>query len=264
MRFNLTLSYKQGDKALPINYQYPISSALYRVIAKGNDEYARFLHNKGYGRGFKFFTFSDIKCPFEIKADRLLLKKEEALLQVCFHIPEAMESFIKGLFQSEQIDIADKKSKVTFAVQSIESLPNPLALHRDSEVIQVEFYPLSPIVAGVPNDKGYDDYLKPDDPRFVENLIYNWRSKISDCYDKATAVEALLMMEVLLMKQPFKSRLITVKDGTPEETKIRGWMNFGLRVTGEKRFVELLMNAGAGLYNAQGMGCLKVIKNRKL
>lgn len=256
MRFNLTLSYKQGDKTLPINYQYPISSALYRIIAKGNDEYARFLHDKGYGRGFKFFTFSDIKCPFEIKADRLQLKKEEAYLQVCFQVPEAMESFIKGLFQSEQIDIADKNSKATFTVRSIESLPNPLASHRDSEVIQVQLYPLSPIVIGIQNKKGLYDFLAPDERRFTESLIYNWRSKISACYDEATANNALLLAQVMPMRKPFKSRLIWIKAGTLEETKIRGWMNFGLQVTAEKRFIELLLNAGTGLYNAQGMGCL--------
>jgi CRISPR-associated endoribonuclease Cas6 len=58
---------------------------------------------------------------------------------------------------------------------------------------------------------------------------------------------------------PFQSRLITIKADTPEATRIRGWMNFGLKVTGERRFVELLINAGAGVYNAQGMGYVEVI-----
>ncbi|MBS1744677.1 MAG: CRISPR-associated endoribonuclease Cas6, partial [Bacteroidetes bacterium] len=44
------------------------------------------------------------------------------------------------------------------------------------------------------------------------------------------------------------------------ETKIRGWMNFGLKVTAEKRFAELLQNAGLGLYNAMGCGCVELVK----
>jgi len=249
---------EQGS-AIPINYQYPLSAAVYKIIAKGNDKYATFLHEEGYGRGFKFFTFSQVNVPFKIKGDRLRLIKPEMWFEMAFHIPEAMESFIRGLFQAERIDIADHRSKSSFTIKAVETLPNPLHAYKENEIVSKELRPLSPIVAGIPNQKGYDDYLKPDDPLFVENLIYNWRSKISDCYDKVSGVEALLMVEVLPMMQPFKSRLLTIKDGTPAKTKIRGWMNLGLKVTGEKRFVELLLNAGAGLYNAQGCGCVSVV-----
>ncbi len=227
-------------------------------MEKGNTTYADFLHNTGYGRGFKFFTFSDINCPFEVKGDRLRLKKDELTLAVCFHVTEAMESFIKGLFTSEKIDIADKKSKASFQVASVETVPNPLSMYNESEIVSKLLKPLSPIVSGVPNDKGNDDYLEPSDPRFIERLLLNWRSKIEDCYDKATANGALLMMEVIPTKHDFKSRLITIKADTEAETKIRGWVNFELKVTAEKRFVELLLNAGLGLFNAQGMGCVEV------
>lgn len=258
MQFKIILKATERNTIIPINYQYPFSSALYKIIAKGNEQYADFLHNTGYGRGFKFFTFSDIRCPFDIKGDRLHLKKDEVTLMVCFHIPEAMESFIKGLFTSEKIYIADQRSKASFLVESVESLPNALALHKDNEIISIKLKPLSPIVAGIPNDKGNDDYLDPDDPRFLENLIYNWRSKIAACYDDVTANASLLMMEILPGKRSFKSRLITIKAKTDAETKIRGWMNLELKATGEKRFVELILNGGLGLYNAQGMGCVSI------
>jgi len=41
-----------------------------------------------------------------------------------------------------------------------------------------------------------------------------------------------------------------VKAGTEAETKIRGWMNVDLSVTAEKRFIEILLNAGVGVYNS--------------
>lgn len=258
MRFKLTLSYNRGDRILPINYQHPVSSAIYKIIAKGNGEYARFLHDEGYGKGFKLFTFSDIKCPFEIKKDRLLLKKDEASLQVCFHIPEAMESFIRGLFESEQIHIADRHSRTTFTVGSVESLPSLLTAHRDTEVMRLHLYPLSPVVVGTPNEKGHYDYLDPQEPNFIHSLLHNWREKIATCYGAATAAGALLLARVAATNKPFRSRLIWIKAGKPEETKIRGWINFELQVTAEKRFLELLLNSGAGLYNAQGMGCMDI------
>ena len=261
MRFKITLRAKEPNSVIPINYQYPLSSALYKIIAKGNEQYSEFLHNTGYGRGFKFFTFSDIRCPFEINGDRLHLKKDEITLSVCFQIPEAMESFIKGLFGSEKIDIADRKSKASFQVISVESLPNPISLHKENEIIPILLTPLSPIVAGIPNDRGHYDYFAPDSPRFAENLIYNWRSKIEACYDEDTAIGALLILEISPTKHTFKSRLLTIKAGTKEETKIRGWMNFELKATAEKRYQDLLLNGGAGLYNAQGMGCVEVVKD---
>ena len=75
--------------------------------------------------------------PFEIEGDRLKLKGNDANFQISFHIPQAMESFVKGLFQSEEIVIADKVSKVVFTVKSVESLPNPLLQYKESEIINI-------------------------------------------------------------------------------------------------------------------------------
>ena len=104
------------------------------------------------------------------------LNGQEASFQVAFHLPEAMESFVKGLFQSEQIDIADKKSKASFSVKSVESLPNPLHQYKENEIVNIQLKPLSPIVAGLQNEKSYYDFLAPDDSRFTESLIYNWHN----------------------------------------------------------------------------------------
>lgn len=59
---------------------------------------------------FKLFTFSDIRTPFKITADRLQLLTPHAEFEVCFHLPKAAESFIKGLFQHQQFDISDKEA----------------------------------------------------------------------------------------------------------------------------------------------------------
>lgn len=260
MVFNIVLNHiGKLPGIIPVNYAYPLSSALYRIIAKGDAQYASFLHETGYGKGFKFFTFSQINCPFKIEGSRMLLLSNELSFQAAFHLPPAAENFIKGLFQSEKIDIADKASGAGFTITSVESLPNPLQQHKHNEVVNIQLKPLSPVVAGLPNEKGMYNFLAPADPRFTESILYNWRSKIEACYDAATASGALLMAEVVPMKNPPKSRLITIKAGKPEETKIRGWMNFGLKVTAEKRFAELLLNAGAGVYNAMGCGCVEVV-----
>ncbi|MGI8636923.1 MAG: hypothetical protein ACR2KZ_16135, partial [Segetibacter sp.] len=90
MRLKLTLQTLQRPALLPFNYQYPLSSAIYKIIQSADAVFAAFLHDKGYGEGnknFKLFTFSDIKTPFVKSGDRMLLQTSEAELIVCFYIP---------------------------------------------------------------------------------------------------------------------------------------------------------------------------------
>lgn len=258
MRFKITLNSLGGEAILPINYQYPLSGAIYRIIAQGDSAYATFLHETGYGKGFKFFTFSQINCPFKVSGDRLRLLSDELSFEVAFHLPLAMESFVKGLFKSKNIVIADRKTKVTFFVKSIESLPNPLLSLNEYEIVHRRLRLGSPVVAGLRNERENYDFLAPGDERFAASLIYNWRNKIAECFDEATAAGAILMVNEVPVQQAFKSRLITIKADTPQETKIRGWMNFDLMVTAEARFLNLIMNVGLGLYNSQGFGYVLV------
>ncbi len=258
MHFKISLSHP-ANTVIPINYQYPLSAALYRIMAKGDASYAAFLHETGYGKGFKLFSFSQINSSFRLQKDRMQLLNSQMDFTVSFHLPQAMENFIKGLFQSECIEIADKESKASFNILSVETLPNPLQLHQPTEMMQTMMQPLSAVVAGLHNPKGNYDFISPDDPGFADSLIFNWRSKIAGCHDEQIAATALLMLEIIPQKQPFKSRLITIKAGTPAQTKIRGWTNLAIKATAEKRWLELLLNAGIGLYNAMGCGCVQIL-----
>ena len=261
MRFRVVLEAYEGNNILPINYQYPLSSAIYRIINKSDEEYAHFLHSEGYGKGYKFFCFSDIYCPFRIVGDRLHLRENEIELKVGFQLPEAMRNFVQGLFASEKIDIADKKSKQSFKVKAIESIPNPLECHKDIEFVNIELKPISPLVVGVKNINWHYDYLSPEDSKFIEMFTYNWREKIKTFFGEEVAKTALLMVKANFFRMPCRSRLITIKMDTTQETKIRGFVNFKLQIQAERRFIDLLLNVGGGLYNSQGMGCLDVINN---
>lgn len=258
----LTLHRRAGD-AVPINYQYPLSAAIYRILAKGDTEYARFLHETGYGKGYKFFTFSDLSLRYKRVDDRLFLTHPIVSVVVCFHLPEASQTFVQGLFRSEEIVIADKKSKAVFNVQSVVALESPLKDLSENQVAQITVRPSSALVTGSKNDEGNYEFYAPDHPDFAESLLYSWRNKIIACWDEDTASEATLIVEAAPYENPFRSRLITIKDNSPtERTRIRGFLNFKLRLTAERRFLDLAFNAGMGLYSAQGMGCVeRVITN---
>ncbi len=66
MRFIVRLQTTRSS-LIPFNYQYPLSSAIYKIIQRADAGFAAFLHDTGYGEGyksFKLFTFSDVRTPF--------------------------------------------------------------------------------------------------------------------------------------------------------------------------------------------------------
>jgi CRISPR-associated endoribonuclease Cas6 len=191
MQIKITLSARNDKTIIPFNYAYPLSAAIYRILSKGDAAYAEFLHEAGYGKGFKFFSFSQLFCPFKKEGDRMLLLQPEARFHAAFHLPQAMENFVKGLFHSEQIVIADKQSRALFHIKSVESLPNPLQGFKENELVNMQLKPLSPVVAGLRTEDGKYKFLSPEQPEFVESLLFNWRSKIASCFDKAAADDAL-------------------------------------------------------------------------
>lgn len=94
MKFRLTLSPSELPALLPFNYQYPLSSAIYKTIQHADETYAAFLHNRGYAEGyknFKLFTFSDLRTPFRMLGDRMQLLKDPA--ELLLYVPEAAENF---------------------------------------------------------------------------------------------------------------------------------------------------------------------------
>lgn len=64
MRLKINFSLSGKRQHLPFNYQYPVSSWIYKVLSKADKEFATILHELGYkienGKTFKLFTFSQI------------------------------------------------------------------------------------------------------------------------------------------------------------------------------------------------------------
>src|SRR6266542_2222171 len=129
MRFYLTFEVLGVNKQLPINYQYELSSWIYKTIHFGNPVFAEWLHSHGYMDGnkqFKLFTFSNLKPEkYTINGDRLELQSHRATIHISFFAHEAATPFITGLFQNQQFSLGDKISNVQFRVNTIEKLPEP-------------------------------------------------------------------------------------------------------------------------------------------
>lgn len=260
MRFRLTLSVPGHRRRLPFNYQYPFSAAIYKILESADEDYAAFLHNTGYGesgKNFKLFTFSDIQMRYQVCGDRMEILDREASLTVCFHLPKAASSFVTGIFKSQRLIVADAVSKVCFEVKEIHLLPEPDEGFYAKECL---LEPASPVVTGRKNIVGHYQFISPEDPTFEETLIYNLVEKFSalNPTDEAEkeALRASVSIKPVFYRNPPRSRLVTIKTNTQEKTQIKGFTNFRIRAKMPRPLLELALNAGLGLYNAQGMGCV--------
>lgn len=92
MRFKLTLqilSHTLG-RELPINYQYELSAAIYRILSRSDKDYSLWLHENGFiagGKRFKLFTFSNLIVPqysILIELTRIEIIKE--MLYIGFYL----------------------------------------------------------------------------------------------------------------------------------------------------------------------------------
>lgn len=263
MRFIVTLTSTANNPVIPINYQYPLSAVIYKVLAEADAEYATFLHEKGYQVGdslkrFKLFTFSDLQAKFKLRADRMHLLSHPELI-ISFHLPEAAQHFIKGLFKNREIDIADQKSRATFLVEQVEAMPG-FDFGTDT-VSTVELDLRSMVICGKKNDKGEYEFLSPEHRDWDGLLLYNWKEKC-----KAAGLELSKMeeddmkIEPIFYREKPKSRLIVVKANTKAQTRIKGYYKFGVSATGPKNALEVLYNSGCGVYNSLGCGCVEVVQ----
>lgn len=259
MKFRLVLKQKFGSH-IPFNYQYSLSSAIYNILKTADAEYASQVHNKGYGKGFKFFTFSDLNFrEFKFSEGYILLNAGDIVsLYVDIHIPKAYRSFMKGIFENKTLVIADKNVKATFDIVAVEVVETPISTKKDNEMVKILVAPTSAMCVGRKNERGNYDYLSPKDDAFSQYLLSNWKEKVKALYPNEPEE---LMMVTVQDTADLKSRLVALKSGTPQETKIKGYRNFTLEIIGKKRDVELLIHGGLGLHNAQGMGSVKVLSN---
>lgn len=262
MRFTITLLSTANTPVIPINYQYPLSAVIYKVLAEADAEYAFFLHEKGYRVGdglkrFKLFTFSDLNMKFRREEDRMRVLSNPQLI-VSFHLPVAAQHFVKGLFINRKIDIADQKSKATFMVEQVEALPG---LSSEGPKTNTQTFDLlSMVVCGKKNEKGNYEFLSPEHRDWDKTMLYNWQEKCKAAGLDLDATQVDMMhIEPILKRGKPQSRLIVIKANTKAQTRIKGFYGFGVIATGPEMALEVLYNSGCGVYNSLGCGCLALV-----
>lgn len=265
MRFKITLRVNRDafGRRLPINYQYELSAAIYRILASGDKAYSSWLHENGYklesGKTFKLFTFSRLMpSKFRIlkQSNQMELQSDTVEWHISFLPEKSTQRFIEGLFQNQIFEVGNKESVVQFQVESIQMLPSPEFTET------MTFEALSPITVSQRLDDGRDYYPR-DAEEFAkekwvkERLLQNLLDKYEAFY--GTPYEDECFFDMMTLTEP-KSALVTIKAGTPQETKVRGFLcRLALHCPAE--LMRIAYESGLGEGNSQGFGCLEMKNN---
>ncbi|GAB4326958.1 MAG: CRISPR-associated endoribonuclease Cas6 [Flammeovirgaceae bacterium] len=259
MRFRLILGINiHRTPILPFNYQYELSSWIYKIISKADEEYAYFLHQNGYEsnqKSFKFFCFSNFIIPqYKIVKDvGFLLQSNQIVLFISFYVDKAAEKFVAGLFQNQRGSIGTQETQLDFRVECVETAPIRFGTDK------VHLQTISPLVIARKNEQGKKDYLSPLDSNFKELFIRNLLEKYKASGKEMPPVWQNYPFSLEVDEKSVRSKLITIKQNTSNPIQVKGYL-FDFILQAPKELLEVGLTAGFGNENAQGFGMCDVIE----
>jgi len=255
MRFKLDLSLiNRNQNVLPLNYQYELSAWIYKVINQSDPDFAAWLHDKGFSddnKQFRLFTFSNLMVPkHEIIRDRLVIKSDQIELIISTLPEEMIQHFVSGVFRDREFTLGDQISRAGFRINAIEALPTPTFTD------EMSFRSLSPIfVSDKVEGHRYAQYLAPDYDGYIQLMINNLKAKLR----VFTGSESLFDVQhaALQLINPAKQKGITIKAGTPQQTKLVGYQ-YNFKLKADAALLRMGYYTGFGEKNSMGFGCCEI------
>ncbi len=267
MVFKITFKVLKQRAVLPYSYQYELSAWIYKMISSSNSQLATFLHSKGYGQGFKsfkLFTFSNLYIPrFKTTPGGLKIVSPTIDFTISFLVDEVAASMIQPLFEQQTFTLGNKQSQVPLKVISI--LTRPFDITSST----MRFRTTSPIVVSnfeVIDDRGKTQakYLHPHDEHyealFFKNLLDKYQSAVHhQIITPAAAPLAAKPMQLRVLGQKVRSKLVEIKANTAAATKVRGYL-FDFEVMAPQALLKVGYLGGFGGQGAMGFGAVKALK----
>jgi len=260
MRFKIIFQHDPSSRFIPVDYQYFISAWIYKVLGSADPEFATFLHQQGYRDGaksFKLFGYSSLvfsEKRFWKEKGLFELYTPEIRLQVGFYLPEAAEKFIIGLFNRRQGYFGDRFMGIHVEVTHIEKLPEPAL----SETM--DYLATSPVVVStkVP-EKSTPVYLEPESPDYSSLMVSHlFQKELVTGLHQTVEPKPTILFNVTSKS---KSKLVTIKPHTAEQTKVRGFL-YSFMLQAPIEIHRLILGSGIGEKNSTGFGWCEVKENQ--
>lgn len=260
MRFKITLNRTSKQRMLPMDYQYYISAWIYKTIGKADKEFARFLHEEGYGNNpgklYKLFCFSRLNFgkPKMWKEKKLFeINRHEIDLQISFDVQDAASNFIKGLFMEQAFYLGDKFNGIDFRVAQVQSLQEPVFDQTMNYRLQTPW-----VVSYKTEDSKYASYLSPTDDLFHDLALKHITEKFKHVRGKEMHPNLL----IFAIDGQHKRSGFTLKPNTPEQTRVVGNL-FSFRLTAPVEMHQMLWSAGVSEKSASGFGWVDLASRNK-
>ena len=261
MRIALELSHRARSLILPVNVNHQISALIYQIVSNSSSEFAKKLHEQGYRldkRTFKLFTFSPLipggHRRWRMNGDGTMSADVRSVsLLISSGKTEFVEHLVVGLLHQPFVQIGRQR----FRVETVKKLDLP-GLGDD-----MQFIMLSPLVCSTKREGDkYPRFLLPGDEGFERVLLENLLGKYEALYGKPfegdnVGLQFEVSQEYLERKNGKITKLVTLKEGSPDETKVRGTLA-PFRLCVPKELMEVGYYCGFGGLNAQGFGMVKV------
>lgn len=253
MRFKLTLQIEgnNSQRVIPLNYQYECSAVIYKILSKSDQQFSTWLHDNGFHsnqKRFKLFTFSRLQIDkFNVEGNMLRILSDKIVWYITFLPERSTQEFIQGVFCEQKFELGNRDAKIACSVQSIEMMPSPVMGNK------AIFETLSPICIPMKRTDETIEYIAPNHPQAIQLIKQNLLSKYHAFTGKTYDVPDF-DFHIRVLNEP-KSALITIKAGTPEQTKIKGFM-CKIEVEAPVDFMNILYHCGIGAKNSLGFGMM--------
>lgn len=245
MHINISLT-SDRNIILPIQYNHILQGFIYKNI---DDDLAEFLHNEGYiidGRSFKLFTFSRILNRGRKENDKFNFGN-----RIRFMVSSPLDTFCKSIANAMLLNSSLILGQNSVSVDQIQILNNKAK--KDEIIIET----LSSIVAYStllrPDGSKYTCYFMPGESDFErivsDNIIKKYRAlnKIDNTFEKGISITSLGDYKLSLVK--YKDFIVKGASGK-------------FLIEGDKRLLQIGLDAGIGGKNSQGFGCVSLVEGR--
>ena len=266
MRLLLTLEI-QNSNVLPINYNYPLSAAIYKLLKFGSTEFASFLHDIGYklnGKTYKLFSFALVTDKIKFGSKCIYVSSKQIRLYISSPlVDDFIQNFVIGTFHQQKIEISDGEIKLVFLIRQVETLLFPQLANTS------EFILLSPMVLSTVKENGgnFSQYYfrcsdDIDDINRVlnQNLINKYELINSRKYEGSGLIlrwdEKYISRKLSENKRLTKKISIVKKGERPIE--IIG-IEVPFTLTGDVELMRVGYDCGFGEKNSMGFGLAEMI-----
>lgn len=224
---------------IPVNYNYPVQSAIFKVLAEENADFAYRLHNVADGEKtkYKFFTFGPLigKNHFH---DKKLYFEGDIWLEIRSASDDFMELLERALSKRKCFSLGKHSLQVSDIQKKNHTIIDSL----------IRIRTLSPIVAKTQTEDNKSVYYSPQEAMFLKRIRESFESKYTVFFGRPplSSIDILPVSTGKKVVTMYKDTWVTAYHGIFE-------------LCGNAEYLQFLYDVGLGVKTSQGFGMFEML-----